>query len=261
MKLLAGLLISLSLTLGVIASTNAYHPRLSRIDATMELTLAGPVGRSAEDPTRPLFTKGPATEPRRLSQEMITALAAQMEPDGVTPTVRRVPVAEFRFDLWDGRWYFLLSVIGLCSGAFLVRIGTRARLRALADRSSGAARDRMPPEMAMRGAAEELDRLVALLPGLRSDEERLETILHRADGITRREIDAFIEGREELVGRLGLAGYARLMDAFAAGERMLNRAWSAAADHALDEAVASLHVAQARWREAVPLATAEPASR
>ena len=32
------------------------------------------------------------------------------------------------------------------------------------------------------------------------------------------------------IGSLGLAGYARMMERFASGERAINRAWSAAAD-------------------------------
>ena len=43
-------------------------------------------------------------------------------------------------------------------------------------------------------------------------------------------------GRDVLVGTLGMAGFAALMDAFSRLERTLNRAWSAAADGVLDEA-------------------------
>ena len=41
---------------------------------------------------------------------------------------------------------------------------------------------------------------------------------------------AFAAGRAELINRMGLAAYAQLMDRFAATERQINRAWSAAAD-------------------------------
>ena len=43
---------------------------------------------------------------------------------------------------------------------------------------------------------------------------------------------------------MGLGGYAELMDGFAAMERQLNRAWSAAADRHLPEALLCLRAAQ-----------------
>ncbi|NIP97176.1 MAG: hypothetical protein GWO24_28580, partial [Akkermansiaceae bacterium] len=54
------------------------------------------------------------------------------------------------------------------------------------------------------------------------------------------ELDAFVDSRSQLINRLGMSGYARLMDRFAAAERQLNRAWSAAADRVLDESVECL---------------------
>jgi hypothetical protein len=47
-----------------------------------------------------------------------------------------------------------------------------------------------------------------------------------------------------------MGGYAELMDRFAAGERQINRAWSAAADGYLDEATRCLSNVPAMLAEA-----------
>jgi hypothetical protein len=59
-----------------------------------------------------------------------------------------------------------------------------------------------------------------------------------------------LAARAELTSRLGLGGYARLMDAFAAAERAINRAWSAAADEVEAEAITSLDLASELLAEA-----------
>lgn len=46
----------------------------------------------------------------------------------------------------------------------------------------------------------------------------------------------FADARESLVPRYGVQAYADVMSAFAAGERYLNRVWSAAAEGYVDEA-------------------------
>jgi hypothetical protein len=52
-----------------------------------------------------------------------------------------------------------------------------------------------------------------------------------------RDLDAFVQARESVAHRFGLQAYAEVMNPFAAGERYLNRVWSAAADGYLDEAL------------------------
>ena len=59
----------------------------------------------------------------------------------------------------------------------------------------------------------------------------------------------FIDARQALIGRHGLGGYAMIMDRFAAAERQINRARSAAADGVYDEAETCLKAAADRLRE------------
>ena len=54
------------------------------------------------------------------------------------------------------------------------------------------------------------------------------------------DLNAFVGAREAMIYKYGLDHYARVMDAFAAAERALNRAWSASADGYIDEVWASL---------------------
>src|SRR5690606_22380442 len=65
-------------------------------------------------------------------------------------------------------------------------------------------------------------------------------IVERIGALQKTQMPAFIDLRPKLISAFGMAGYARLMDAYAAAERQLNRAWSAAADEHEPEAVASL---------------------
>ena len=52
----------------------------------------------------------------------------------------------------------------------------------------------------------------------------------------RKDLNRFVAARESLSHIYGLQSYADIMSAFAAGERYLNRVWSASADGYADEA-------------------------
>ncbi len=49
------------------------------------------------------------------------------------------------------------------------------------------------------------------------------------------DLNTFIEARESIAHSYGLAAYADVMNCFTAGERYLNRVWSASADGYIDE--------------------------
>lgn len=71
------------------------------------------------------------------------------------------------------------------------------------------------------------------------------------------DLNAFVEARESIIHRHGLDRYAQVMDAFAAGERALNRAWSASADGYIDEVWASLDRAERALNRAFAALKAE----
>jgi hypothetical protein len=63
---------------------------------------------------------------------------------------------------------------------------------------------------------------------------------HRIDELFIDDIDKFVDARESIAHRYGLAAYGEVMGSFAAGERYLNRVWSASADGYIDEVNAYL---------------------
>ena len=65
------------------------------------------------------------------------------------------------------------------------------------------------------------------------------------------DLDAFVQARESIGHSFGLQAYADVMSPFAAGERHLNRVWSASTDGYVDEAHAYIGQAKERFEEAL----------
>jgi len=66
----------------------------------------------------------------------------------------------------------------------------------------------------------------------------------------REDLSLFAESRRSLGHRYGLQPYAEVMSSFAAGERYINRVWSASADCYVDEVMLYLDKAQDQFIEA-----------
>jgi hypothetical protein len=235
MKLLAGLLISISLVLGTIAGASAYLPKVSSIDPADRLLLSAPAGVHPDDPTAPLLD--PMNGPVVLTAETLAALAEA--------NVKRVRVKSFAFKRWSHGYLFLLSCVGLIIGAILIRREARREVAASVESENTTS-----PEALLRDALRRVQELRQAIPNLEDAAARAQ-IVDRLDAIARKELDGVVQARPQLIGRLGLSGYARLMDRFAAAERQLNRAWSAAADHVIDESADCLAEGEARLREAL----------
>jgi hypothetical protein len=75
-------------------------------------------------------------------------------------------------------------------------------------------------------------------------------IVQFIDGELADDLRTFAEGRESIIPRFGLAVYADVMTQFAAGERYINRAWSAAVDGYVDEAADCVKRAETHFKEA-----------
>ena len=69
----------------------------------------------------------------------------------------------------------------------------------------------------------------------------------------RHELRRFADARESMIHLYGLQAYADIMNDFAAGERYLNRVWSAAADGYAEEAATYLGKANAQFEDALKL--------
>ncbi len=63
--------------------------------------------------------------------------------------------------------------------------------------------------------------------------------------------DAFVQARKSIAHSFSLQGYADVMNPFAAGERYLNRVWSASTDGYVDEAHTYISKAREQFEEAL----------
>lgn len=155
-----------------------------------------------------------------------------------------VKVTEFGFARWPYSWLFVVSCIGLGFGAWIIRSARRKELAATESAGSDETAESKDAATVFARLSGRLHALSEELANTSDQTERLDSILRHIGQIQRDDIPAFAADRPALVNRLTLAGYAELMDSFAAMERQLNRAWSAAADAHLPESEDCLRNAQ-----------------
>lgn len=70
------------------------------------------------------------------------------------------------------------------------------------------------------------------------------------DRLFRKDLDNFANARESMIHVFGMQNYADVMSNFAAGERYINRVWSASTDGYVDEVRTYLERARSQFREA-----------
>jgi hypothetical protein len=100
-----------------------------------------------------------------------------------------------------------------------------------------------------------LERIAANIDKLNADKHAIDTydVRHRIDELFNDDLEKFVDARESIAHRHGLAAYAEVMTAFAAGERYLNRVWSASADGYIDEVNEYLEKAKTQFAETLTL--------
>ena len=98
-----------------------------------------------------------------------------------------------------------------------------------------------------------LERIAANINKLNADKDSIHTydMRHRIDELFVEDIDNFVDARESIAHRYGLAAYGEVMSMFAAGERYLNRVWSASADGYIDEVNTYLEKAREQFSESL----------
>jgi len=237
MKLLAGLLIAVSLVLGIVGAVTAYLPSLDLADEQLVgLTLNAPAGAVAgpDGKLAPIAAKDAV-----ITSEILAALRGS--------GVGRVRVKEFALDRWSGKELFALGFAGLAGGAAMVRRKTK---KDLAVQSVEAAASGTSPEATLASLRDLVAKLRKDLNAIPSADQRAQMVMKVIGEAQATLLPAFIDARPLLVGRIGLGGYAQVMDRFAAAERQLNRAWSAAADSVDEEALHCLATGQSLLDEA-----------
>ena len=100
-----------------------------------------------------------------------------------------------------------------------------------------------------------LERVAANIKQLDADKHSIDTydMRHRIDELFVEDLEQFVDARESIAHRYGLAAYGDVMTRFAAGERYLNRVWSASADGYIDEVNAYLEKAKDQFADSLDL--------
>lgn len=290
MKLIAFLIITLSIIAGSLASSTAYLVPLDSTptDTLATLRLTSPAGaynpatadedfiqrlgdvharldaeRAAEanplKPTAPERTPAPvpAVETEPTGEQVLRAreatppigrpgdlLIPELTEMLAASNVKYVKVSSFSFGRWPHGWLFILSCIGLLVGAYMVRLAQRRALAESEAAEPASGEEATDARSVFARLSGRLHTLGEELGTARTVDDKLASIVRHIGEIQRDDVPAFVADRPALVNRMGLAGYAELMDSFAAMERQLNRAWSAAADGHLPESETCLHNAQ-----------------
>jgi len=134
-----------------------------------------------------------------------------------------------RFSLadWSDKWRFLVAVLLTIAGVAVKRRAPGVEAGEGGTPAAGG--------VDLAGALAELERGLAEIKARLAEIEAGE--LQRAlDPLLAGPAYAFLEGREALRARGGIALYAAVMAPFSSAERKLHRAWSAAVDGAVEEA-------------------------
>lgn len=268
MKSLGNLLMVICLITGCLSMATAYRPRPTQ--GVVGLTQTAPAGArektddeltqlrgdlesgkiTAEQYTRqrdalvPLVTAGES-----ISAEQVEQMRT-MDDTGA-PTARFVKVQEFSVMRWPFAWLFALSALGLFAGAMLVRTATKKELAdsALSPGVEGEHKEG-DPAYALAQTRIACEELIRDLPSMGTEKQQLDAIVDRLGDAQKNHLAAFVDARPRLIAKLGMGGYAELMDRFAAAERQINRSWSAAADGYHAEAMRCLHNAPPMLEEA-----------
>lgn len=267
MKLIGNLLMTITLLVGLLAAATSYLAPANMADAgwkagtdatgkTEYLLTSAPAGATRTDEAdvaklRTQYEHGDITAQEFLAQSEtlhpVVKTDEQMTPerlakvrantvvsDGETRKVGFVSVKEFSLGRWPGNWVFGLCVIGLFTGAMLVRSASKAEIAAHAGAEHKSPHD--SPDGILAHIRMSVDRLRADLEKITTEKQRTQLIVERVGDLQKNQLADFVDARPKLVARLSLGGYAEMMGRFAAAERQLNRAWSIAADGFYDEA-------------------------
>ncbi len=124
---------------------------------------------------------------------------------------------------WDR---FALALILGAAGVVVVRVSDKRESRHEGRLASG-----------MQSLETSLDRIVKNVTELNAEKNSVNTydVRHRIDEFFPDDLNTFVEARESIAHTYSLNAYADVMSSFAAGERYLNRVWSASVDGYIDE--------------------------
>ena len=125
----------------------------------------------------------------------------------------------------DWAWFLPSVAVGVV-GIVLARVGTQRE----AQHETKLAGD-------LETLTQSIDRLVQNLERLKTEDNATDPyrVHQRIDELLRDDLASFAEARESIGHIFSLPAYADVMNSFAAGERYVNRVWSASIDGWVDE--------------------------
>jgi len=139
-------------------------------------------------------------------------------------------------------YYFLASLVVGAAGVACVHLGKRRQRREVGKLTA----DGQVIEASLARMAENITLLNEQKQSINTYDMR-----HRIDELFLEDLAAFVEARESIAHVHGLQAYADVMSSFAAGERYLNRVWSASADGYIDEVNVYLDKAREQFIESL----------
>jgi len=141
------------------------------------------------------------------------------------------------------QWFYFSTALGVgAAGIVLVRIGGHRISRAEGKLAAN-----------MQAIEASLSRIVQNITQLNREKQSIDPyeVRHRIDELLVEDLNTFVQARDSIAKVYGLTAYADVMSCFAAGERYLNRVWSASADGYVDEVNTYLDKAQEQFVESL----------
>jgi hypothetical protein len=138
--------------------------------------------------------------------------------------------------------WFVPTVVAGIIGVFLLKSGEKA-----------AAQDNSLLASDKHVLQSSLNNILANLRELDGRKDKIPTYDMRfeIDRTFRADLHAFADSRDSMKHLFGLMAYADIMSSFAAGERYLNRVWSASTDGYVDEVLTYVSKAHAQFEHAL----------
>lgn len=143
----------------------------------------------------------------------------------------------------DVQWgYFTAALVVGAGGILMVHLGERRDSRSEQKLAAN-----------LQDIESSLARIVENMSQLNAEKQSIDPydVRGRIDELFAEDLTTFVQARQSLAHVYGLQVYADVMSHFAAGERYLNRVWSASADGYIDEVTTYLDKAQVQFVESL----------
>ena len=221
------------------------EPLITREEITVD-TPPLPEVDAEKTATQQVTARGELTPIAKAGDELNDELLEILRENGVEQVKATAFMPTVWLTTWPS-WVFLASIAILFGAAMMVRAASRAAGRAALAANPQEIDD---PAMLPKDAGilaqmiqQEIERVASEVHELPDERTQLALIVERLGEVQKTLVPAFAAARPAIIAKMGMGGYAQVMDAFAASERRINRAWSAAADGHEEEALDSLRSA------------------